>query len=165
MASKSPTGAANVVIDHVSIAGSVDGNLDITEGAHDVTVSWSILATPRSGRSMLVKYNAARVSLHHNLFVDSVSQNPDVSIDNISTAASDTTVDMRNNLIWNWGAHGFGTQIHRGARVNLVNNLYAAPDAPSADQSHAIIVCAGNCLWKPDSTAQAHASGNVSADG
>ena len=37
-------GGYNVVFDRVSIHGSADGNLDITEDSHDVTVSWSILA-------------------------------------------------------------------------------------------------------------------------
>ncbi len=63
--------AYNVVIDHVSISGSGDGNLDITESSHDVTVSWSILAAPASDKNMLIKYNASRISLHHNLFTQS----------------------------------------------------------------------------------------------
>ena len=44
-------GAYNVVIDHVSVHGSGDGSLDITEDARDVTVSWSILAQPASART------------------------------------------------------------------------------------------------------------------
>ena len=62
------SGAYNVVIDHVSVAGSRDGNIDITE-SHDVTVSWSIIGM--NDKNMLVKYNASRVTLHHNVFVGS----------------------------------------------------------------------------------------------
>ena len=47
-------GAYNVLIDHVSIHGSADGNLDIGTGAHDVTVSWSILSGIHT--NMLIKY-------------------------------------------------------------------------------------------------------------
>jgi hypothetical protein len=46
------TGAYNIVIDHVSIHGSADGNIDITNNSHDVTVSWSILAEPIESHSM-----------------------------------------------------------------------------------------------------------------
>src|SRR5262245_8066784 len=59
-------GAYNVVIDHVSVHGSGDGNLDITEESHHVTVSWSILTAPTSKKNMLIKYNARNISLHNN---------------------------------------------------------------------------------------------------
>ena len=36
-------GAYNVALDHVSATGSLNGNIDITENFHDVTVSWSIV--------------------------------------------------------------------------------------------------------------------------
>lgn len=48
--------AYNIAIDHVSVHGSGDGNLDITDST-DVTVSWSILA---GAQNMLVKYGPAR---------------------------------------------------------------------------------------------------------
>lgn len=53
-------GAYNVVIDHVSVHGAGDGSIDITDDSHDVTVSWSILAAPASGKNMLIKYDASR---------------------------------------------------------------------------------------------------------
>lgn len=125
-------GAYNVVIDHVSIHGSGDGNLDITENSHDVTVSNSILAEPKSGKSMLIKYNASRVTLHHNIFVKGLTRNPNVSIDNAGTPATDTTLDMRNNLVWDWGS-GWGTFVHNGAWANIVNNFYSAPNGDAPD--------------------------------
>ena len=44
--------AYNVLIDHVSIHGSGDGNLDISQGSRDVTVSWSVFAEPVSRKTM-----------------------------------------------------------------------------------------------------------------
>ena len=155
-------GAYNVVIDHVSVAGAGDGNIDITD-SNDVTVSWSILASPQSRHSMLVKYDPARVSLHHNLFANSRRQNPDVAIDAFMSPALDTTADMRNNLIWNWG-DGFGTKIHSNARANVISNLYATPGTAPGDQGPAIIVCTVNCPEEPPSLTRAHVSSNVSAD-
>lgn len=141
-------GAYNVVVDHVSIAGSIDENIDITEGSHDVTVSWSLLAEPASAtqKNLLIKYNPSRVTLHHNIFTKARQRNPQVRIDDAGTPATDTTVDMRNNLVWDWGA-GYGTRVWYGPRANIVKNYYSA-------SSNAIEV----------ELARAYVQGNLSAD-
>jgi hypothetical protein len=123
-------GAYNIVIDHVSIDGSADGNLDLGTGSHDVTISWSIFSG--NDTNMLIKFNPSRVSLHNNLFVNAIQRNPQVRIDNIGTVATDTTVDMRNNLVWDWGG-GSGTLIWHGPWANVVENYYAANGGDSAD--------------------------------
>jgi hypothetical protein len=152
------SGAYNVVIDHVSIHGSGDGNLDITETAHDVTVSWSIFAAPTFDKNMLIKYNARRISLHHNLFTDSTARNPLVSTDNAATPAPDTTADIRNNLVANWRG-GSGTTVESGARVNAINNFYASPASTRNDQEQALFVNPPASM-----TANLYASGNFSGD-
>lgn len=140
-------GAYNIIIDHVSVQGSADGNIDITEGSHDVTVSWSILAEPAgTQKNMLIKFNSPRITLHHNIFVHSRQRNPQVSIDDAGTPATDTTLDMRNNLVWEWGA-GYGTMVWHGPRANVVNNYYSS--------SHKAITV---------SSARAYVQGNLSAD-
>jgi len=162
--------AYNVVIDHVSIYGSGDGNLDVTQGVRDVTVSWSIFAEPGSGKTMLIKYNPARITLHHNLFVRGTTRNPQVSVDNVGTSPTDTALDMRNNLVWDWGP-GYGTLIRNGARANIVNNFYSSN---GGDKEDALIVCSGKNLnpkherecsgGDPRSHARAYVQGNLSAD-
>ena len=156
-------GAYNVVIDHVSVHGSGDGDLDITEGSHDVTVSWSIFAEPASGKTMLIKYNPARISLHHNLYVRGFSRNPQVRVDDAGTPAADTTVDMRNNVVWDWGG-GFGTLVWYGPRVNVVGNIFGSPSSTTASQqSKGLIVCRGDCDGgNPASFAWAYVEGNLS---
>lgn len=115
--------ASNIVVDRVSICCSkADGNLDITFDSHDVTVSWSILAG--SGKNMLIKYNPSRITLHHNILIENSTRNPQVRTNNIGTPATDTTVDMRNNIIWDW--KGYGTLIRKGPWVNVVNNYYSS---------------------------------------
>ena len=157
--------AYNVVIDHVSIQGSEDGNLDIGTDSRDVTVSWSILAEPRSNqKNMLIKYNPARISLHHNIFVHAQQRNPQVTIDNAGTAATDTTLDMRNNLVWNWGT-GYGTMIWYGPRANVVNNFYSSPQSSAKNQKQALVVGAEEgSEGKSSAVARVYASGNFSAD-
>ena len=159
-------GAYNIVVDHVSIAGSIDGNIDITFDSHDVTVSWSILAG--SGKNMLIKYNPSRVTLHHNIFTENLTRSPEVRIDQAGTPATDTTLDMRNNLIWDWD-NGYGTFVWYGPQVNIVNNVYSSPGSLATDREEALIVCkAGSkqsACQDPLSYAQAYLDGNFSADG
>ena len=152
-------GAHHVVVDHVSIHGSGDGNLDVTEGSHDITVAWSIFAAPASGKNMLIKYQASRVSLHHNLFLDAQTRNPLVGTDDEGTPATDTTTDIWNNVVWRWGA-GFGTRVHAAARVNVANNLYSGED------SRQEWVCPTYCDDEPraGTVGRLYANGNFSAD-
>ena len=137
-------GAYNVVIDHVSVANSVDGNIDITEDAHDVTVSWSILAG--NEKNMLIKYNPSRVSVHHNVFTEGQTRNPQVRIDDLGGVATQITADVRNNVIAN--AIGYGTLLNVGAWGNVVNNYFIGVHKPIQILS-----------------AVGHISGNLSSDG
>jgi hypothetical protein len=147
-------GAYNVLIERVSIHGSGDGNLDITE-ARDVTVAWSILAEPAgTQKNMLIKYAPSRITLHHNLFVAAQQRNPQVRIDDAGTPATATTLDMRNNVVWDWRG-GYGTQVWYGPRANVVRNFYASPLSSSGEQAKAIVVSNG---------AHAYVEGNVSGD-
>lgn len=157
-------GAYNVVVDHVSTHGCGDGGIDLTFGPRDVTVSWSILASPATGKkNMLIQDLPNRITLHHNLFIKSESRNPQVRMDGSGTPATDTTVDMRNNVIWDWGG-GSGTHIRYGPWVNVINNFY---DANGGDRRDALIVCPGpECDdSNPASAASVYAEGNISADG
>lgn len=144
-------GAHTVVLDHVSIQGSADGNLDITgAGTRDVTVQNSIIVAPRpdtdqddkdNEKNMLLGNGATDIRLYKNLIGFANQRNPEISFDakqdlsagDFFDTDSGTTVDMRNNIIWNWEGTKpkgqRGTRVERGSRVNLVNNLFGgAPD-------------------------------------
>jgi hypothetical protein len=155
-------GAYNIVIDHVSIYGSEDGNLDIGTGAHDVTVSWSIFIKPAgTEKNMLIKYDPSRITLHHNIFANARQRNPQVKIDNAGTPATDTTLDMRNNIVWDWGS-GYGTLVWYGPRANIVNNFYANP---SGSDNDAVKVCQGECDGgNAASASRAYVTGNRSGE-
>ena len=158
-------GAHDVVIDRSSVALAGDGNIDITEGAYNVTVSRTILAEPASGnKNMLIMYDSPRrITLHHNLFIKAESRSPQVQTDGFGTPATDTTVDMRNNVIWDWRG-GYGTRLRYGPRVNVINNYYAANGGDARD---ALIVCPGSECddSNPASAARVYAQGNISAEG
>ena len=162
--------AYNIVIDHFSVHNSFDGNIDITRsGTHNVTVQWSILAKPMGEeKNMLLAFKHSRVTLHHNIFVDSAQRNPQSTYDDSADRTMDTgtTLDMRNNLIWNWRG-GYGSRIRYGTKANVVQNFYAADGGDAGD---ALIVCKGlttdsQCYDDPTNVARAYVSGNVSADG
>ncbi len=162
--------AYNVVIDHVSIQNSGDGNLDITRlGTRDITVCWSILAEPAGEeKNMLLAFKQTRITLHHNLFIDSAQRSPQVTFDDSAERAqdADTTLDMRNNLVWNWRG-GYGSRIRYGGQANVVDNFYASD---GGDASDALIICKGlavdsQCYDDTTNVARAFVSGNFSADG
>ncbi len=153
-------GVYNVVIDHVSVNGASDGNIDITKSAHDVTVQWSVLSN--CGANMLINYGAQHISLHHNIWVDSQWRNPGIQFDDAATTmAPDTTADFRNNIVWNWGDSGGGTVLQCGAKVNVVNNFYFSGATIASRKQNGIVNdgCSGGTAQPSFYTA-----GNFSAD-
>jgi pectate lyase len=117
-------GARNVVIDHCSVTNSADGNIDITEDSRDVTVSWTIIGDTRPDwyslhtKGMLIanfeKPPVTNISLHHNLFINEYQRSPQVSTAGL--------FDIRNNVIWDWGARAI--RIQKGGWGNVINNVF-----------------------------------------
>ncbi|MGQ9576885.1 MAG: pectate lyase family protein [Thermoguttaceae bacterium] len=98
-------GAYNVVLDHVSASWAEDETISTWYGAHDITISWSILseALHRSrhrkrthSAGLLVGDSSYRVSMHHNLLAHNDFRNPLI--------CDGGTHDFVNNVVYNWGA-------------------------------------------------------------
>src|SRR5262245_14385572 len=162
--------AYNVLIDHCSSHNSGDGNLDITQvGTHDVTVAWSILAEPAvEEKNMLLAFHQTRITLHHNIFVAAMQRNPQVTYDDSASRDQDpdTTLDMRNNVVWDWRG-GYGARIRYGGKANVVANFWGAN---GGDASDALIICRGlavdsDCYDDTTNIARAYVSANFDADG
>lgn len=129
-------GAHHIVIDHVSLQKSTDGDIDVTRGASDVTVQWSIIAEndPSHNLLVLVDLQALRVTFHHNLFVKGQSRNPHTGWDGtLATTPSDTVADVRNNLIWDFSA--LGTLVMNNAQTNVVKNFYYSSTQSDTDKA------------------------------
>ena len=165
-------------IDHVSISGASDESIGIVRGAHDVTVSWSILATPFLGHhtNMLVFSEATRLSIHHNLFFEASRRNPWVAYNKAGEWAPELQADVRNNVMWEVSGPGtdHGTVVFDGGTANIVNNYYKAVATKDRSiQKRAIVVCGSkNSLedlffcWKGRRPAAgAYVKGNISQDG
>ena len=119
--------AYNIVIDHCSLRRGGDGALDISDGAHDVTVQWCIIA--ETVKNSLIRTGVYNLSLHHNLYVAGDERNPQLD--------DACFVDMVNNVVCDW-ATNYGTRIRNGSTVNLVKNYYLAGDR--SDESDAIVI-------------------------
>lgn len=157
-------GAYNVIVEHVSISGSRDGNLDITqEGTRNVVVRSSIVASPAgAGKNMLFGNLATGIRFFGNLVIDAPQRNPEVSYDQTPAERRDagTTIDMRHNVFWGWG-RGRGPRIEEGSTANVVDNYFGGTDLEDA-----LIVCTGpatvrTCSRDPRNVARAYTRGNV----
>ena len=133
-----------VVIDHNSISGAGDGNIDVTGwscgASSNITVSWNIFAD--TWKQSLVRYGeTSHVSFHHNLFYNNGNRLPSLSAGEF---------DIRNNVFWQWGSSG--TALNHGAKANIVGNFYEVGN--SEDRGHAAI-------WYVDDLSEAWIQDNV----
>lgn len=157
-------GAARILVQHVTVIGASDGSIDITEGAQDITVMRSLLASPlstpaRAGTNMIIFDGSAecpatvetkRVTLYGNVYVNGPARNPLIQRDNCGNLATDTTAEVVSNVVANWSSFpepnvaGQGTVVLDGAKVNVVGNYYTNPNVPPGNtqrQQNGILVC------------------------
>ncbi|HEV8647105.1 MAG TPA: DUF4124 domain-containing protein [Burkholderiales bacterium] len=133
-------GVNNFVIDHVSIDQWGDGSIDIASSSNG-TVQWSIFGKGKgdSPKSMLIKYKTTRISLHHNLFINSLDRHPYIAwTDNAAETPTEIVADVRNNLVWNYGWTGISVR-HR-SWANVVNNYLFSSVPLASDAIHALYV-------------------------
>ena len=155
-------GAHHILIDHVSVSKASDGAIDITEGAYNVTVQWTLMQeTLTGGKATLISYGEPRnLTMHHNAYIKNGERLPLVwacrATDGSRTCnqTSSTTLDFRNNLVY--GFTSSGASVGMGAHVNFVNNYFSAPGNTSFKQGY-------RAIWA-DSDTPTHASGNISGD-
>ena len=96
-------GAYNVVLDHVSASWGEDELFSSWYGAHDITISWSILSEGlnRSRHRMethsaglLIGDSSYNVSIYHNLLAHNDFHNPLI--------VGGGTHEIANNVIYDW---------------------------------------------------------------
>ena len=113
-----------VWINHLTLQRADDGLLDITNGSTDVTVSYTKLMN--HNKTMLIGANDShtedantRVTLHHNLFYNTIRRNPLVRF---------AKVHMYNNLLKHWGDGNSGDGINATitSQLRVENNIFEA---------------------------------------
>ena len=116
----------DIIIDHCSVSWSIDECLSIY-GNRNSTVQWCIVGPSLSdaGHSKGAhgfggNWGGSGASYHHNLIIHNTSRTP--RLGPRPSTQTDERMDMRNNVIYNWGGHGcYGGE---GMNVNIVNNYY-----------------------------------------
>jgi pectate lyase len=135
----------HVLVDHVSASWAVDETLSASGAIHDVTIQWSIIAEGLNrsvhakgahGYGSLVRA-VGGVTLHHNLWAHNDSRNPRLG-DNYGNAPF-PTFDVRNNVIYDYGAIASGLTGDR-LSANYIAN-YIRP-GPSSNRTRGPIVLA-----------------------
>jgi pectate lyase len=142
--------AYNIVIDHSTMIWGPDiGGLSFLHGAHDATVSYSIMGeglylshhpeadVASDGHSMsmnITELDAAvpprRITAHHNLLTTSADRNPRV--------IGGINIDIVNNVIYNWKN---SSSQGNPRSLNLVNNIYIRGPMTSDPSAHFV--------WRP----------------
>jgi pectate lyase len=138
-------GAYNVVLDHISASWAEDETVSTWYGAHDITISWSIIseALNRSrhrkrthSAGLLIGDSSYHVSAHHNLLAHNDFRNPLIS--------GGGTHDFVNNVIYNWGVLPAEITDHdSNTFLNFVGN-YFIPGASTQRGPYEILFNEGN---------------------
>jgi hypothetical protein len=116
----------NIMVDHCSVSWSIDECLSVY-GMKNSTVQWCIVSQSlRNAGHVKGPHGYGGIcggsgaSYHHNLMVHHDSRTP--RLGPRAGTQTDERVDLRNNVIYNWG--GLGCYGGEGMNVNIVNNYY-----------------------------------------
>ena len=120
------TDLANIIIDHCSVSWSVDECLSVY-GSKNTTVQWCFVdqsmvdcGHSKGNHGYGGNWGGSGASYHHNLIAHHTSRTP--RLGPRQSTQQDERMDMRNNVIYNWGGNGcYGGE---GMNVNIVNNFY-----------------------------------------
>ncbi|OWT72793.1 MULTISPECIES: polysaccharide lyase family 1 protein [unclassified Achromobacter] len=115
----------DVWVDHMDLSRMSDRLLNVKNGSTDVTVSWNkfhnsnkvMLLNNITSKNLFENYERdkiARVTLHHNYFVDTMQRNP---------RAQFGTFHLFNNLLENWDFYGMSFSLQ--ARALVEGNMFS----------------------------------------
>jgi hypothetical protein len=116
----------NIMVDHCSVSWSIDECCSVY-GMKNSTVQWCIISQSlrnaghvKGAHGYGGNWGGSGASYHHNLLCHHDSRTP--RLGPRATTQTDERMDMRNNVIYNWGGNGcYGGE---GMKVNMVNNYY-----------------------------------------
>lgn len=111
-----------VILDHVDVSHGADENIDLWNGAQDITVQWStigfgafnVAGSGQHNYGLINGPGGGRISVHHNLFVHNRNRSP---------AIAEGPADVINNVIYNF-REGFVHNNPAGGTFNILGNSF-----------------------------------------
>lgn len=131
----------NIIVDHCSVSWSIDECCSFS-GCSNITLQWSLVSQSlvnaghgKGAHGYGGNWGGSGASYHHNLLAHHGSRTP--RLGPRPTTQKDERMDMRNNVIYNFGGNGcYGGE---GMKVNIVNNYYQpGPGSPSGAKAKRI---------------------------
>lgn len=128
-------GSRDVWVNHLDLSRMTDRLLNVKNGSTDVTISWTkfhnsnkvMLLNNITSKDLFHNYerdSAARVTLHHNHFFNTVQRNP---------RAQFGTFHLFNNLLENWDFYGMSFSLE--AKALIEGNIFSNDSSRECDET------------------------------